>query len=466
MPVSPKTRASDLERHVTQAKEGQNQMVAAAERLAIDGGTPVRREPLRAEYPGASLIGEEERREVLDALDRQTLFRYYGPQQPDKVATLEREFATHVGSRWALAVTSGTAALRVGITALGIGPADEVIVPAITFIASAGAVLAARAYCVFAECDESFGLDPQDVERKITPRTRAIMPVHLGGVACRMDEIMAVAQRHNVPVIEDCAQSAGASYRARRVGSIGAAGCFSLQTQKIITAGEGGIVTTSDPVVYERAFRAHDHGGYRYGGQGVRVSGSTAAAGADEHAPPPPRLPPFVGEVYRMGELNGAVALAQLRKLDGILAACRAIKRRLTAELRDTPGLRLRDVPDPEGDAGVRLGFLLDDASRAQRFAAAMRAEGVPVTNVYGGKPVYAEEQILRRRASWGDDPQRPLVPAGDSYGPPVRYEIGMCPRTEAMLPRAFSLGLGPHYTNRDVDDIVTALRKVARAVL
>ena len=444
-------------------------MVATAERLAIDGGTPVREVPLRAEYPGASMIGDAERREVLEVLERQTLFRYYGPQTPDKVATLEREFARYVGTRWALAVTSGTAALRVGITALGIGPADEVIVPAITFIASAGAVLAAHAYCVFAECDESFGLDPDDLERKITSRTKAIMPVHLGGAPCRMDEIMAVANRHRIPVIEDCAQSAGASYHEQRIGSIGAVGCFSLQTQKIITAGEGGMATTSDPVVYERAFRAHDHGGYRYGRQGVRVSGSTDAAGADaagEHAPPPPQLDPFVGEVYRMGELHGAVALAQLRKLDDILAVCRAHKRRIVAELKDTPGLRPRDVPDADGDAGVRFGFLLEDGSRGQRFAAAMRAEGVPATNVYGGQPVYAQEQILHRRASWGDDPQRPLIPTGDGYGPPVRYEMGMCPRTEAMLQRMYSIGVGPHYTDRDVDDVIAAVRKVAHALL
>src|SRR5436189_1465415 len=341
-------------------------MVVTTAWLAIDGGTPVRPAPLRADYVGAREIDEEERRQVLEVLDRQTLFRYYGPQAPDKVATLEREFARYVGAKWALAVTSGTAALRVGLTALGIGPADEVIVPAITFIASAGAVLASRAYCVFAECDESFGLDPADVERKITARTKAIMAVHLSGVPCRMDEIMAVARRHNLPVIEDCAQSAGASYRGRRVGSFGAAGCFSLQTQKIITSGEGGVVTTGDPVVYERASRVHDHGGYRYGRDGVRVSGSTAAAGMDDSAPPPPRPQPFVGEVYRMGELHGAVALAQLRKLDGILAACRTIKAQLNEELRHTPGLRLRDVPDPAGDAGVRFSFLLDDVSHAQ----------------------------------------------------------------------------------------------------
>jgi 8-amino-3,8-dideoxy-alpha-D-manno-octulosonate transaminase len=438
-------------------------MAIASERLAVDGGAPVRREPLRAEYPGALLIGDEEKREVLDVLERQSLFRFYGPQTPDKVAVLEREFAQYVGSRWALGVTSGTAALRVGITALGIGPADEVIVPATTFIASAGAVLAAHAYCVFAECDESFGLDPADVEQKITPRTKAIMPVHLFGAACRMDELMAVARRRNVKVIEDCAQSAGASYKGKRIGSIGDVGAFSLQTQKIITAGEGGMVTTSDPVVYERAFRSHDHGGYRFGRQGVRVSGSTAAAG--EGGAPAAQLDPFVAEVYRMNELSGAVALAQLRKLDRILATSRAYKQRISAEIAALPGIRLRDVPDPDGDAGIRLTFLIDDASKSQRFAAAMRAEGVPAGLVYGGEPVYAQDQILHRRASWGDDPQRPLVPVGEGYGPAITYEMGMCPRTEAMLKRSFGVGINPAYAEQDVDDIIAAFTKVCRAL-
>jgi len=445
-------------------------MVATNERLAVDGGTPAVTEPWTHGYTGAAYIGEEERHEVLEVLERRALFRYYGPAPPDKVATFEREFARTIGTRWALGVTSGTAALKVALAGLGIGPGDEVIVPAITFIASAGAVLAHHAYCVFAECDETFGLDPEDAARRISPRTKAIMPVHLGGVPCRMDELLAVARARGVQVIEDCAQSAGASYKGRMVGSLGDVGAFSLQTQKVITSGEGGVVTTSDPVIYERASRYHDHGGYRYGREGVRVSGSTEAAGADESAPPPPQLAPFVGEVYRMGELAGAVALAQLRKLDRILATARHNKRFLVERIAGLRGFRLRAVPDPEGDAGLRVGLILDDPARTAPFIRAMRAEGVPVSQVYGGLPVYAAEQILHRRPHWaaaGDDPRaRPLVPLGEPYGPPVRYELGMCPRTEALLARAISLDVSGALSQAQLDGAVRAFAKVSAALL
>jgi 8-amino-3,8-dideoxy-alpha-D-manno-octulosonate transaminase len=437
--------------------------------LAVDGGEPAVVDPWPGDYAGASFIDEEERRQLLEVIDRQTLFRFYGPQTPDKVATLEREFAAKVGARWALAVTSGTAALKVALAGLGIGPGDEVIVPAVTFIASAGAVLAHRALCVFAEVDDSLGLDPADVARKITPRTKAIMPVHLGGVACDMVPLMEVARRHGIPVIEDCAQSAGASYKGRHIGSIGDVGAFSLQTQKIITAGEGGVVTTSDPVIYERAFRYHDHGGYRYGRQGVRVSGSTAAAGLDEFAPPATQLAPFVGEVYRMSELTGAVALAQLRKLDTILETCRRHKRRLTEGLDGLNGFTLRRVPDPAGDCGTRVGFTLDDPSRAEAFGKALRAEGVPAHLVYGGRPVYAESQILNRRPSWAKDDadaaRRPLVPDVDGQ-PPAPYGMGMCPQTEALLQRAFVLPIHPRLTDAQLDGTVHAFEKVTAALL
>ncbi|MBI3971033.1 MAG: DegT/DnrJ/EryC1/StrS family aminotransferase [Chloroflexi bacterium] len=447
--------------------------VVRTDTLAIEGGTPAVTLPWTTGSTGAQWIDEDERREILDVLDRKSLYRFYGPQKPDKVATLEREFAAYIGTRWALGVTSGTAALKVALVGLGIGPGDEVIVPAITFIASAGAVLSHRAYCVFAECDESFGLDPDDVARKITPRTKAIMPVHLGGVPCKMDEVMAVARARDVKVIEDCAQSGGASYKGKKVGSIGDAGAFSLQLQKIFTAGEGGLISTSDPVVYERSFRYHDQGGYRYGREGVRVSGSTEAAGAEENAPPPAQLAPIVGEVYRMGELAGAVALAQFRKADRIMAKARANKRRVSDGIAglEGKGLRFREIPDPAGDAGIRIGVILDDPSRTEAFCRAMRAEGVPVSNVYGGKPVYEAGQILHRRPSWAVDDEdaarRPLVPVGGPYGPPIEYEMGMCPRTEALLARAVSLDVSStHLTDAHLDGAVRAFHKVSDVLL
>ena len=247
-------------------------MATKIERLAVDGGEPVRATPLETGYPGARLIGDEERELVLEVLDRQAPFRFYGVNEPDKVAQLEREAARMMGTSYALGVTSGTAALKVGLKALDIAPGDEVIVPALTFIASPGTVAAHHAIPVFADINESLTLDPHDIENRITPRTRAIMPVHTSGVAAEMDTIMEIARRHDLPVIEDCAQSAGTAYKDKSIGAWGDVGAFSLQVNKIITAGEGGIVTTSDPVMFERAVRYHDHGNYRFGRMSVETS--------------------------------------------------------------------------------------------------------------------------------------------------------------------------------------------------
>ena len=160
---------------------------------------------------------------------------------------LEQSFSKFMGSRYGMAVTSGTAALMCGLAGLGIGPGDEVIVPAYTWIASASAVVAVGAVPIMAEVDASLTLDPVDVEKKISPYTRAILPVHMRGAACRMDELLKIARAHNLSVLEDTAQANGASYQGRRLGTIGDVGAFSLQFNKIMTSGEGGMLLTNDP---------------------------------------------------------------------------------------------------------------------------------------------------------------------------------------------------------------------------
>lgn len=228
-------------------------------KLAVEGGTPAIREPLPPMYPGGMRIDAEEEAAVLEVLRSKRLFRYYGPNPgPSKVAELEQEFAARMGASHGLAVTSGTAALICGLMGLEIGPGDEVILPAFTWIASASAVVAVGAVPILAEVDDSLTLDPVDVEAKISPYTKAILPVHMRGLPCKMDALMGVARKHNLKVLEDSAQANGASFKGRRVGSIGDAGAFSLQFNKIITSGEGGMVITSDRMVFERAVMFHD----------------------------------------------------------------------------------------------------------------------------------------------------------------------------------------------------------------
>src|SRR4051812_38515576 len=213
----------------------------ASTQLAIDGGTPVRTEPMPHDR-GAAYIGEAERQAVLEVLESRALFRYGHQALRHKTEQFEGKLRALVGADYAVGVSSGTAALRVGLAALDVGPGDEVIVPAVTFIASPNAIIAQGAVPVFAEVDESFQLDPTRLAEKIGPRTKAIMPVHLMGTACRMDEIVTIARQHGLKVIEDCAQASGATYHGKAVGLWGDVGALSFQLSKNITSGEGGAV--------------------------------------------------------------------------------------------------------------------------------------------------------------------------------------------------------------------------------
>src|SRR5690242_19467142 len=336
-------------------------------KLAVEGGKPVRETPLKAGFFGTSVYGDEETRELSDVVKVRRPFRWYGPgsEPPAKVATFEKEFARRMQSRHALAVTSGSAALQTAVAALGIGPGDEVILPAWTWHSCFAAIVLAGALPVFAEIDESFNIDPHDVESKITPQTRLIMAIHLQGNPADMDGILHIARRRNIRVLEDCAQSIGASYKGRPVGSLGDIGIYSLQINKTITSGEGGAVVTNDPVLFERASRYHDLGG-------LRPLHERLIGGAKGDW--------FAGNQFRMSEFTGGVLVAQLRKLDEIIHAVQANARRVYDGIRDLPGIKLRRLPDPDGElgSGVFIGF--DSKERCERFRAAMKAENVPAS--------------------------------------------------------------------------------------
>ncbi len=185
------------------------------EKLAIDGGPKAKTTPNIHMFPGGMEIGDEERAEIMEVLDHKYLFRYYGPEDfPSKVRQLEVDFASLIGTKYALAVNSCTSALISSLVACGVGPGDEVIVPGYTFFASAASILAAKAIPIIAEVDDSLTLDPADFEAKITPQTKAVIPVHMRGAPCDMDSVMAIARRHGIKVIEDVAQACGGSYRS------------------------------------------------------------------------------------------------------------------------------------------------------------------------------------------------------------------------------------------------------------
>ena len=231
--------------------------------LALNGGTPVRSTILNTSCPGSQFYDQHEQVLADEAISTHGLFRWYAPEgqpQPKKVAAFEKEFAKFLGVKYVLGITSGTAALHTALTALGVGPGDEVILPAWTWYSCYYTILMTGALPVFAENDDTFTLDPKDFERKITPQTKAVMAVHLFGSPCNMDAIMDVARRHKIKVLEDSAQYAGGQYKGKHTATIGDIGIFSFQLHKMITAGEGGAVVTNDPLLYERAVRFHDLG--------------------------------------------------------------------------------------------------------------------------------------------------------------------------------------------------------------
>jgi 8-amino-3,8-dideoxy-alpha-D-manno-octulosonate transaminase len=404
--------------------------------------SPLRSKPLKAGYYGTQYYDDQERRELVEVLEKRQPFRWYGPgsQPPRKVADFEAALARRMKVRHALAVTSGTAALSTALAALQVGPGDEVILPAWTWYSCYNAIVLAGALPVFAEIDESLNLDPEDVARRITPQTRVIMAVHLLGNPCDMDHLLKLAQKHKLKVLEDCAQSLGADYQGRPVGSLGDIGIFSMQLHKTITAGEGGAVVTNDPVLFERASRYHDLGM-------LRSPHETAVGGA--------HLQAFAGSQYRMNEFTGGVLLAQMRKLDTIVAALRAHARYIYDRIADVPGIHLRHRPDPAGDLGSALGLQFESKARRDHFIKAMHAENLPAGPPFGSVLLPVQPHIENKAT---------VHPAWPSFtskrGKAIRYGAACCPRTIDLLDRQTAIGLDPKFSRQDVDDIVAGIRK------
>lgn len=259
------------------------------------------------------VMGEEELIEIGEVLRSG-----YVAQGPT-VARFEREVAGYVGAAHGFAVSSATTALHLSLVVLGIGPGDEVLVPDFTFPATANVVVQQGATPVLVDIDaQTFTMDVQDLERKVTSRSRAVIPVHTFGLAADMDGVHAVAERHGLVVVEDAACALGATYRGRRCGTLGKLACFSFHARKVISTGEGGLITTDDDGLAERIQLLRSHGGRREGG---RFSFMDA------------------GFNYRLSDIQAAVGLAQMRRLDGFLRTRRELADALSAALRDLPGV-------------------------------------------------------------------------------------------------------------------------------
>jgi dTDP-4-amino-4,6-dideoxygalactose transaminase len=378
--------------------------------------------------PGIELIGAEETAEVLEVISSGFLSRYGPSDNPAfgaKVHRIEGEVARLAGVRFALGLSGGgSAGLWITLLSLGVGAGDEVIVPGFTFVASISAIVYTGATPVLAEVDRSFDLDPVDVEARITPRTKAILVVHMLGGPARLDELKAIADKHGIPLVEDCAQAFGATYHGVGVGGIGAAGVYSFNEYKTITCGDGGMIVTDDEALYERAFAMHDQG----------------------HAPDrleskyAPR--PFLGMNFRMTELSGAVLLAQVRKLDMITSHLRANKEIVQQFLEEEPAIEFRTLPDPDGDLATHLVVVLPSADIATKVA----REVGSITLSESGWHVYSRmNHVLERRTVTGKGCPFNCEIAGHSHGD---YRIGMLPQTDALLERSISIGIGVRDAN------------------
>ena len=416
--------------------------------LAIHGGPPARErmEPYIA--PGGQALDQAEELAVLEVLRAKQLFRFSGQTEGEsKADRLENAFAQSVGAAHALAVTSGTAALICGLQGIGIGPGDEVILPAFTWMASATSVLAVGGIPIIAEIDESLTLDPADVERKISPHTKAIMPVHMRGAPARMDAILEIAGRHGLRIIEDCAQGNGASFQGRRLGSIGDVGCFSMQFSKIITTGEGGMVTTSDRKIWQRAFMFHDVAAWNR----LELPEEEVLWGAN----------------FRMAEMPAAIGLVQLGRLHGIVAAARARKEMLMAGIAMTAAgksVTFREIPDADGDSGISLAMFLETPAKAQAVAQALNAENISAGVLYQQERrdfhVYAHWFPVLSKRAWTE--------AGGPWRwakRDISYSPDMCPRSLDLLGRAVMLNVSPAMSNSDVEETIDGVTKVLEAL-
>ncbi len=358
--------------------------------------------------PGSYWIGKEEMEQIMDVMKTGYLSRYGDLSDPSftkKVYTLEKEYAAYCGVPYALATSSGTGSILISLIAMGLKPGDEVIVPAYTFVATYTSCIFAGCIPVLAEIDESLTLNPADIEHRITPRTKAIIPVHMLGNPCNMDAIMPIAKKHNLLVLEDACQAGGAVYKGKKLGTFGQMGAFSLNVYKTITAGDGGLIITSDEELYQRAFGLHDQG-HKPLRAGLEVGKRS-----------------ILGLNFRVNELTGAVALAQLRKIDRITSTLREKKVKLKKAIAGCGPFHFRMINDETGECGTLCSVIFDRKEKAQIVASKLGTKTVDQS----GWHVYANmEHVLNYLKERG-----------------LPHSPGAYPVTDDILSRTINISVG-----------------------
>lgn len=401
-------------------------------KLAIHGGEKTKKTP----FGTGKRFGLEEAKELLEALEQNTLFYHFG----NKVKQFLADFNQMYQVPYSVAASSGTAAIHVALGAAGVTVGDEVITSPITDQGTIIGILYQNAIPVFADLDpHSYNLDPQSIEARITPRTKAIVVVHLAGNPCDMDPIMEIARRHNLKVIEDCAQAYLAEYKGKYVGTIGDYGCFSTNDFKHISTGDGGIVTINSGFE-EDYHRTHAFADKNYKRMGTDLD----------------RTPSSLAPNYRMTELQGAVGIAQLKKLDWICERRNQLGNQLNEGLQDLKALSVMRIP-----LGSKCTYwfymfrLIEEELQCSReeFCGALSAEGIANRMGYIPDVVYMQPMFQNKQAYLGSHFPFDLTE--------VNYERGDCPHAEVILQTAVQIPLNEFYTDQDIQETVTAIRKV-----
>lgn len=387
-------------------------------------------------------IGQEEIDAVARTLMSRDFFKINGSGR--EVLHFEEEWKQTVSADYVLTMTSGFGALTSALIGMGVGPGDEVIVPGYTYIASALAVTAVGAIPVIAEVNGTMTLDPEDVEKKISSATKVIMPVHIQGFPSDMDALKEIADRHGLRILEDACQADGGMYKGRYLGAIGDAGAYSFNYYKVITAGEGGALATSDRTIYERALIYHDASAVAFFGD--QLDGISQ--------------PLFGGTEFRVSDVTGAILREQLKRMPSLLADLRKNRNALAALVCGEGKAKQAPSNDIDGDCGTTLALRFDTEEECRAYAEKCAAGGVGLTiPINTGKHVYTNwTQIMEKRGA--------LHPAMDPFkmeanrGLQMDYTMDMCPNTLDYLKRTAYVGINPDWDEADVQRIAEIMNR------
>ncbi len=389
--------------------------------------------------PGYELIGKEERDAVLEIFDKYggILFKHGFDALRNgsyKVFEFEAAFAKYLNVNYAQAVTSGTAALKVALEAASIGRGDEVITQSFTFVATAEAIIECGAIPVFTEIDNTLNMDFLDLEKKITKRTRAVIPVHMYGAAAQMDKITAMARKYNLLVLEDAAQAAGAEYKGKKLGTVGDIGAFSFDFGKALTTGEGGMVVSNSSDLYFKAREYADHG---------HQDNLSIPRGEDTRR--------RRGFNYRMAELQGAVGLVQLSKLDYAIKRQRENKKKIKDAIRDIGKFKFRAFSDEQGETGDTLVLIFDKIYQAGEFVKGIREKGLGTKNL-------PDAFSWHFAGTWGH-----IFSELEQYKDGTRKVLWK--KSEELLKRTVALPINIKMNDRQISESVDVIKEVSKKI-